>query len=326
MSPAEELERLAAPWSTRAQLEKLSAQPRASADTVEFAVLGDAEPCRFTLLRLLFNRPEAFPRQVREIQRRPVEFSVQLGDMVSRGLPRYYDAFLRELAGLDIRRPYLTVCGNHDRSRPNGKSHSTLYRRLFGRANYHFDRGPARFIVLDSSAKRVSRAQLRWLKKVLDTPLRALVFTHMPPVPLGLWGGGAAHEFGGFTRGAREFMDLMSERRVERVYMGHVHAFGVQDWGGVRYVLTGGGGSALFPSGSADRFHHYLTVSVGPDGVSERVHPLDGVPFAVPAGKVILGEKLDDPLPALTEALTRARGLSARLRERQAWAAPDPAA
>lgn len=326
MSPVEELQRLAAPWKTRVQLAKLSSEPRSAADTVEFAVLGDAEPCRFAILRLLFNRPEAFLRQVRDIQPRPIDFTIQLGDMVSKGQPRYYDAFLRELAGLGILRPYLTVCGNHDRSRPTGKSHSTLYRRLFGKANYSFDRGPARFVVLDSSDRRVSRAQLRWLKLVLDTPLRKLVFTHMPPVQLGLWGGGAAHELGGFTEGSHKFMDLMSESRVERVYMGHVHAFGVQDWGGVRYVLTGGGGSALFPSGAQDRFHHYLTVTVGPGGVSERVYPLDGEPFAVPAGKVILGETLDDPLPSLTEALSRVRALRERLRERQAWAAPDPAA
>ncbi|MFC1680053.1 hypothetical protein ACFL2T_07585, partial [Elusimicrobiota bacterium] len=53
------------------------------------------------------------------------------------------------------------------------------------------------------------------------------------------------------------------------VYFGHIHGFGVQDFSGVRYVLTGGGGSPLFPSGARDRFHHYLVVSVGPDGVSE---------------------------------------------------------
>ena len=139
-----------------------------------------------------------------------------------------------------------------------------MYRRLVGKSNYFFDYGGARFVILDSSAKRVTKAQLKWLDLVLDTPLHKIVFTHMPPVLLGLWGGFAAHGIGGFAFGARKFADLMSSKKVDRVYMGHVHAFGVQDYQGVRYVLTGGGGSALFPAGASDRFHHYLTVRVGP--------------------------------------------------------------
>ena len=58
--------------------------------------------------------------------------------------------------------------------------------------------------------------------------------------------------------------------------------------GGVRYVLTGGGGSALFPSGNDDRFHHYLTVEVTSTSVKERVHMLDGKVFHIPQGLVLL--------------------------------------
>jgi hypothetical protein len=183
----------------------------------------------------------------------------------------------------------LTVIGNHDRSRPNGRSHSTMYRGLFGKSNYFFDHARTRFVVLDSSAKRLTPAQLRWLDMVLTTPLRKIVFTHMPPVHLGLWGGvGKLHSLGGFIGGAREFSQIVSKNGVSRVYMGHVHAFGVQDHLGVRYVLTGGGGSALFPSGASDRFHHYLTVELGPHGIRERVHGLDGSTFHIPSAPVIL--------------------------------------
>ena len=85
-----------------------------------------------------------------------------------------------------------------------------------------------------------------------------------------------------------EFSETVAKHGVSRVYMGHVHAFGVQDHLGVRYVLTGGGGSALFPSGSADRFHHFLTVDIGPHGIRERVHALDGRSFHIPSAPVIL--------------------------------------
>ena len=284
--PGPHLQALAQPWRTQRQIELLKAGPEPAA--FEFAILGDVEPCRFGLLRLVFNRPQVFARQLRAIQDRPVAFCVQLGDMVGRGLPRYYGRFLEELGRLGVTKPYLTVLGNHDRSRPHPPSDARLYRQLFGRGNYFFDYGGARFVALDTSARGLRPAQLRWLDRALRTPLRKIVFTHMPPAQLGLWGGAFAHAHGGFTRGAREFAALAAARAVDRVYVGHVHAFGVQDYLGVRYVLTGGGGSALFPSGAPDRYHHYLTVRVEAGSIRERVHPLGGKSFAVPAALVIL--------------------------------------
>lgn len=287
-SEAEILARLAAPWKTRLQIERLAASPRGPSDSFEFAVLGDVEPGRFWIFRALFNRRGVFPRQLAAIQSQSVDFSVQLGDMVSRGLPRQYLGFFRQLNDMRLRKPYLTVIGNHDRARPHGRSDSRIYRSLFGRSNYSFDYGGVRFVVLDSSLKRLTRAQIRWLGLVLETRLRKVIFTHMPPAQLRLWGGAAAHRMGGFEAGAASFTDLLRDKGVERVYMGHVHGFGVQDYKGVRYVLTGGGGSPLFPCGGLERFHHYLTVSVGPQGLRERVHVLDGSSFLIPAGKVLL--------------------------------------
>ena len=283
-----ELHTLAEPWRLHRQLSHLTSKPRREGEAFEFAVLGDAEPGRFWIWRKLFNQPKVFETQLAAIQRHSVDFSVQLGDMVSVGKPELYRRFFNQLHGVGVKKPYLTVCGNHDRSNPHGGSHSRLYRSLFGRSNYHFDYGGVRFVTLDSSRARVTRTQMKWLSMVFDTPLRKVVFTHMPPVLLKLWGGSAAHHMGGFQEGAHDFTDLMASAGVERVYMGHVHCFGVQDYKGVRYVLTGGGGSPLFPCGSADKYHHFLTVSVSSRGLRERVHSLDGSSFEVPAGKILL--------------------------------------
>lgn len=283
------LQKVSEPWRTRAHLDRLGAAPKGPGESFSFAVLGDAEPGRFWIFRALFNQPGVFRRQLSLIQDHSIDFSIQLGDMVSCGKPSNYLSFFRELEAVQVRKPYLTVIGNHDRSHPHGGSHSKVYRSLFGRrTNYHFDYGGVRFIILDSSRQRITQAQVRWLDLVLQTPLRKVVMTHMPPVMLKLWGGAAAHHMGGFTRGAGEFTDLMARAGVERVYMGHVHCFGVQDYKGVRYILTGGGGSPLFPSGASDKFHHYLTVSVTPQGIRERVHALDGSSFQIPNGRVLL--------------------------------------
>ena len=289
MSAPERLVLLASRLRTARQLRRLSRLPSAQGDRVSFAVLGDVEPSRFWIYRKIFNREGVFQQQMSDLQALPLTFTVQLGDMVSNGVAAQYEGFLRGLRYVWSGRPYLTVIGNHDRSRPNGKSNSLFYRGLFGKPNYFFDHAGVRFVVLDSSAKRVTKTQLKWLKIALAVPGRKIVFTHMPPVQLGLWGGvGRVHAIGGFVGGAREFAEILSAAKVSRVYMGHVHAFGVQDHAGVRYILTGGGGSALFPSGNRDSFHHFLTVEISPGAIRERVHALDGRIIEIPRGLVIL--------------------------------------
>lgn len=287
MRRAESLEELSAPYRTARQLARLSA--RGPAEDFEFAVLGDVEPGRFWFSRRLFNVPRVFERQLRRLQEYPVDFTIQLGDMVSRGIRRNYVRFFRQLAVVGPARPYLTVVGNHDRQHPHRRSNSDLYRACFGRNNYFFDHGGARFVVLDTSARALTLPQLKWLSLALHTRKRKAVFTHVPPATLRGWTDFAgARGLGGFRRGAEEFTELMSARGVDRVYLGHIHGFGVQDKGGVRYVLTGGGGSPLFPSGVSDRYHHYLVVRASSGGFSETVVDLDGRRFAVPDGKVLL--------------------------------------
>lgn len=284
------LDEFSSPLRTELQLSRLAAGRRGPAENFQFAVLGDAEPGRFWWARRLFNTPGAFERQLSEIQTRPVDFSIQLGDMVSRGIHRNYERFFHLLSGVSLRVPYLTVIGNHDRVNPHRKSSSALYRACFGPTNYSFDHGGARFVVLDTSSHGLTRRQLKWLDLVLRTDLRKVVFTHIPPACLlRRWTDFiGARGLGGFRPGAEEFSLIVSRRAVDRVCLGHIHCFGVQDHLGVRYVLTGGGGSPLFPGGTPDRFHHYLVATVSGRDVSETVYSADGGQFDIPQAKVLI--------------------------------------
>ncbi|MBI3299269.1 MAG: metallophosphoesterase [Elusimicrobia bacterium] len=288
-TPESLLAEISAPFRTRRQLARLESSSRTASDTFRFAVLGDAEPGRFWIFRRLFNKPGVFETQVRRVQDEACDFTMQLGDMVSRGTVGNYLAFFENLSAWGVTTPYLTTIGNHDRRFPHGVTDARLYRSCFGSTNYSYDRGGWRFVSLDSSAMRVTPSQLRWLDRVLDTPLKTAVFTHIPPAVLREWTDyHGARGVGGFKEGAAEFTDLLSRRAVRRVYMGHIHAFGVQDYKGVRYVLTGGGGSPLFPCGVSDRFHHYLVVTAGPDGLRETVRCADGRDLTIPQARVVL--------------------------------------
>jgi predicted phosphodiesterase len=278
-----DLHRIAKPWRTETQLDALKNTPRAQDESYRFTVIGDAEPGRFALWRVLFNVPGVFARLLSDSAKQGADFTVQLGDMVSRGTVENFLNFFRDLSRVAPEKPYLSVIGNHDRRSPHGVSNNRLYRSVFGPTDYFFDHGGIRFVTLDSSAGRVSPQQLDWLDKTLSTKLRTVVFTHMAPSVIQPWGkNGGDRPWGGFKDGGDEFAALVARHGVQRVYVGHIHGLRVKEYMGVRYVITGGGGSPLYPGGVHNNFHHYLTVEVTPDGIRETVHRADGTSFSLP--------------------------------------------
>lgn len=279
------LGRMARHYRTRRQLERLEEKERGPGEPFEFAVIGDAEPGRISLHRRMLNRPSvAFQTQLSRIASMPLDFVIQLGDFVTRATARNFLTFFRTLSASGLTQPFLTVIGNHDRHKPRGQAHSNLYRSIFGATNYTFDRGGARFIFLDNSGHRLTYWQLLWLDKVLKPEKRKLVFLHIPPItPETIAATSWLLRFSGFRKGAEDFIRIVTERKVDRVYMGHVHGLGVAELNGVRYVLSGGGGSPLWPGLSAwlMRIHHFITVRVSPEGIRETVHTSDGGTFDI---------------------------------------------
>ncbi|MBI3287981.1 MAG: metallophosphoesterase, partial [Elusimicrobia bacterium] len=258
------LQRQSRQWRTDGQLSRLANLPP-PADSFQFAVIGDAEPGRFLHSRVLFNKPGVFWKILPQADASGADFIFQIGDMVSRGTIARFARFFQGLRRSGLTTPFLTTPGNHDRHRPHGVSNDRVYRSVFGNSNYVFERGGWRFVAVDTSARRLLPAQLEWLKGVLDPAVPTVVFTHVPPAPLGEWTDfGVLKGVGGFKTGAQEFMRLMSERKVARVYMGHVHGLGVLERDGVRYVLTGGGGSPLYPGPVKKRLHHWLSIEAKP--------------------------------------------------------------
>lgn len=273
-------------WNTQAQLARLKAKPRAVEESFKVVIVGDAEPGRFYMSRKFYRTRNLFRRQLESAQRQSVDAIIQLGDMVSRGTKEQFRSFLALLDRVGLQIPYLTVIGNHDRRSPHRVSDAVEYTSSFGESNYFFDRGAARFVVLDTSAARLMPDQLRWFDEALATDKRKIVLTHMPPYlpngPLKDWTDyKGLPAVGGFRRGSVEFYEIVARRGVERVYLGHVHGFGVKEYKGVRFILSGGGGSPMFPSGvpKKDRFHHFIVATIDAKGISEVVHKLDGTSF-----------------------------------------------
>lgn len=284
--------------------------PRPAGEPFTFGVIGDAEHGRFWWERIFSPEKAAFVNQWRALQAAGVDFAFQLGDFVSEGDAELYREHVAVVEKEAVR-PLLRCAGNHDRSRPNGEADKSLYDAVFGARDYFFDRGGWRFVSLDSSDRKVTGAQLAWLKSVVAVPGPKVVFTHVPPdyiksiTPLKEVGAleewsadkdaqdaqkGYLRDFftNYFQDGSSEFEEIVTNGGVKAVYMGHIHAFWAADHRGVRYIISGGGGSPLYPLPPGypkKRFAHTLNVAVGPSGLVETVVPYKGAPFVLPPVK-----------------------------------------
>lgn len=191
---------------------------------------------------------------------------MHVGDLVSNGKPEEYQAFLDVLEP-KVSWPFLTVVGNHELLETQGGNLPVHYEEAFGPLNYFFDFRGFRFVVVNTADYDITGEELLWLEKVLDTPLRKVVFTHTPPMQVTAWTEFLWLNEGGFEEGSQGFTDLLAERRVERVYVGHLHGFGVAEYKGVRYVLSAGGGSPLYPwKPVKHRFYNFVLVEVDSRG------------------------------------------------------------
>lgn len=279
-------------WGSDAMKKRLAAAPP-SASGVSFGVIGDAEPGRFFWERWFNPGADVFARQLDELQARGPELIMQLGDFVSKGIAKNYREHL-ELLARHAHLPLFHIQGNHDRSAPNGPADKNLYRAVFGAGDYFFERGGWRFVAFDSADYAVTDAQLDWLDAALDTEVPAIIFMHIPPDYLKgkVFSKGpgdkdiqAAFLAGWFDGGAARFREIVERRRVKRVYMGHIHSFAQGEVGGVKYVITAGGGSPFYPlppGYPTRRKGHYLWVQAQSNGsLTETVHELDGTTFPI---------------------------------------------
>lgn len=208
-------------------------------------------------------------------------FVVDNGDLVYGGEPNRYRLFYKTVSNLQV--PLYTTLGNHD-IRENGLP---IYTELFGPAYYSFDYLKNHFIFLDSSRGWTEKIaippeQYRWLEADLQKSQgkRIFVVSHIPPTDprsnvapntypesqktstlqklMNKLSGTSNidHAFNDKAE-AKKFEDLMTQYKVDTVFLSHIHSFFSFVRGNVRYVITGGAGAELLSKGSE---YHYIRV------------------------------------------------------------------
>lgn len=221
-------------------------------DPVRFVVAGDSgawpDPTADGIFGELLG-------QISDLDPRPVFFA-QLGDFAGPGTRERHEHYLRLVEALPI--PDVCVVGNHDLDDASGPQ---SFAGVHGPWNFTFAHGHTRFVVLHAEPGVPGEVEVRgaetpeglegprqedlaFLERTLEAaeePNR-VVLMHMPPY---LDGRFAPHPDWGFRQREQEFLALLRAHRVGLVCCAHGLAFDECVHDGVRFVMSGGGGSGL---------------------------------------------------------------------------------
>ena len=261
------------------------------AHPLRFVVAGDSGAWPDPTAEAIFA---ALVRQIAELEPPPVFFA-NLGDFAAPGTADRHRSYLETVAALPV--PNLCVVGNHDLDDESGWDNFTA---IHGPANASFGHGHTRFVLLhsepgipgeidvpgqgtDEGTAGPREDDLAFLDAELARAAEPnrVVLMHMPPH---LGGHYAPHPDWGFKQREEEFLALLRRHGVTLVCCAHGLAFDTVVHEGIRFVMSGGGGSGLCShsrgictAGEArpeDRgaLYHAVELEIGEDGaVSGRV-------------------------------------------------------
>ncbi len=217
------------------------------------------------------------------------QFVLHTGDVVyPDGQAEDYDPyFFQPYQALLRRAPFFPVLGNHDYHSQNGQPYlDAFYLPRNNPANteryYSFDWGNAHFTALDFNTGP-DPEQIAWLKNDLASSdsLWKIVFYHQAIYSSGPHG----HE--GWVDAKRELLaPIFEQNHVDIVFSGHDHDYErTQSIQGVVYVVSGGGGAALYPvapqsfSAYVESTYHAVLVSVAGCTLTLQAIKPDGTVF-----------------------------------------------
>lgn len=194
-----------------------------------------------------------------------IDFVANLGDVSFMKGTRWDYRIYNRLRS-KIKWPVISLMGNHDDDR-HGEH---LFKEYLGKREFSFTDRNSYFIVLDNKITELSEQQCAWVEEELKKSqgyTHRFVFMHKQALSLyqQSW---FRPELG---RWAYRFMKMCQNYKVDIVFAGHEHMFRNGTYGGVRYVITGGGGMLPQIPDSDGGYLHYLVVRVYGDYVDFEV-------------------------------------------------------
>ncbi len=200
-----------------------------------------------------------------------IAFAINNGDLVQDGYKKEFAKYLKIIQASN--KPMLSIIGNHELPWYDGKSN---YEKFFGKTDFAFVYGNSYFIILDSSDKRITKIQKKWLVKQLEISQKytnRFVFTHVPLYDPRKGEYAKGHSFKSLKK-AKELNDLFDKYRVTMLFCSHIHFYYKGKWQKTPFIITGGAGAPLKHYKNLG-FYNYIKVTVNGNKVTYKVVKID---------------------------------------------------
>ena len=223
-----------------------------AASAWSFGVVGDTRD----------DRNGVFPRVLAAVSESNMEFLIHTGDLERTGGTKAWEDFRRRTA--DFRKPLHVVIGNHEIRGAKAEEFAAFF-GLPG-PSYSFTHKNAHFVVLDNARGRFPRGTLDFLERELarhpkkNNGIRFLVVAmHATPLTDDFVPHGMDKRYG---EQCGKLLGILSRHKVDLILCSHEHLHQVEEWNGIKVIVSGGGGAPMFPF---QRYGFYR-VDLSPDG------------------------------------------------------------
>ncbi len=190
----------------------------------------------------------------------PIDLVLSVGDITLDGARGHFESY-KKMQKL-IKYPLIAAKGNHD--------DRTLFEEYVGKGEFSFVNRNSYFIVIDNNHQGISETQFTWLEDELKKGQEydhIFVVMHKPPfdpyqqdwynIDNNPW--------------AYRVRKLFAKYDVDMVFSGHKHMFKKENFEGVDYLVTGGGGMLIEIPEDDGGYLHYVRVMVNNDFVTYEV-------------------------------------------------------
>jgi len=196
-----------------------------------------------------------------------ISFAINNGDLTPDGYKKEFDSYLKIIKKSN--KPLISVIGNHEIPWYDGESN---YENIFGKTNFTFKHGKSYFIVLDSSSKKISKKEFKWLKsklKISQKYQHRFVITHVPLYDPREGQYKKGHSLKKLKQ-AKKLNDLLDKYRVDMIFCSHIHFYYRGVWQKTPFIITGGAGAPLKQFKNSG-FYNFVKVSIDGKKVEYKV-------------------------------------------------------
>ena len=220
------------------------------------------------------DRNGIFPRILAAVRDSDMEFLLHTGDLEQPGGKKSWEAFKAKTT--DFPKPLYVVIGNHEL----GGATREEFARFFGlrSTSYGFTRKDARFIVFDNAGGALPDSLLDWLNQELTAHPKGkngiawlAVAMHFPPQTDGIFPHGTKIGYGDQSV---KLLKILLRHKVDLILCSHEHMHLVEDWSGIKIIVSGGAGAPLVPF----QKYGFYQIDVTNDGIRERFLPIKAAP------------------------------------------------